>query len=340
MSKLEKILIIKMSALGDVFMALPHVEVIVNHHRGEPIWILTSPAFESLFIHHPRVKTAVLDRCGWIGEKSTIRRLFWVRKHRFTCIYDLQGNRTSRLIVRFSGALKRVGTQPNEVYNFHPQKPYAVDTQQNVFDRLNETLAAAGLPCAVPGICRMYPSMEDVDRVEEWKRENGIETGCYAVLHAGSSSQWPSKRWPQDCFARLAVLIEATGLRCVWVGGVADEKVNRYLARQVGIDATACFNLLQLYLLGRSALFAVTNDSGPMHVMAAAGIPVYSFFGPTNWIRSHAAGQKLRVFHRDVDCSPCFRGTCPDSKGHVCLDAIDPESVFSKIQQDMNLSTA
>jgi len=338
-----------MSALGDVFMALPHVEVIVNHHRGEPIWILTSPAFESLFIHHPRVKTAVLDRCGWIGEKSTIRRLFWVRKHRFTCIYDLQGNRTSRLIVRFStsrlivrfsGALKRVGTQPNEVYNFHPQKPYAVDTQQNVFDRLNETLAAAGLPCAVPGICRMYPSMEDVDRVEEWKRENGIETGCYAVLHAGSSSQWPSKRWPQDCFARLAVLIEATGLRCVWVGGVADEKVNRYLARQVGIDATACFNLLQLYLLGRSALFAVTNDSGPMHVMAAAGIPVYSFFGPTNWIRSHAAGQKLRVFHRDVDCSPCFRGTCPDSKGHVCLDAIDHESVFSKIQQDMNLSTA
>jgi heptosyltransferase-2 len=265
--------------------------------------------------------------------------MHWVRRQRFSVIYDFQGNRTSRLLVRFSGAPKRVGTQPNPVYTCHPVDPYTRATAQNVFDRLNDTLRSAGLTPATTGSTMLYPPPSDTASVFQWKREKGIQNGMYALIHAGSSKAWPSKRWPKEKYLQLASRIEAVGVRCVWVGAAEDLEVNLYLSRHMGIDATDRFNLLQLFVLGKDALFAVTNDSGPMHILSAAGIPVYSFFGPTSRIRSHAAGQKQRVLYHHVDCSPCFLGTCPADRHHACLSQIEPDIVFSKIDEELGLSS-
>lgn len=171
----------------------------------------------------------------------------------------------------------------------------------------------------------------------QWKRENNVRNGRFALMHAGSSRSWPSKRWPKEKFQELAARIQAAGIQCIWTGAADDRAVNTYLARHVGIDATERFSILQLYLLGKDALCAVTNDSGPMHIFAAAGIPVFSFFGPTSWIRSHAMGQASRVFIHHADCSPCFHGTCPPARQHICLDTIAPEDVFSTIQRHISL---
>jgi len=333
----EKILIIKMSALGDLFMALPHVDVILNHHEKDEIWLLTSPPYEVLFKHHPHMKVIILDRNEWFSSNSTLGRIRWVRKQRFSVIYDLQGNRTSRLLVRFSNAKMTVGTQPQSVYQYHPELPYTQDVQQNVFDRLNDTLIAAGLPGAKPG-CTLYPSSEDIDRIARWKIQNRLDNRKFALMHAGSSDQWPSKRWPKDRYLELAKMIEDNDIRCVWLGSKEDEAVNRYLSQRVGIDATGQFSLLQLYLMGKTALFAVTNDSGPMHILATTGIPVFSFFGPTSWVRSHAAGQGRRAIFNDADCSPCFLGICPSERQHVCLNTVEPEAVFFKIKVEIGLN--
>jgi len=334
-----KMLIIKMSALGDLFMALSHIDVILDHDRASEAWMLTSPAFAHLFANHPRIRTVVLDRSRRFGNDCLWGRVWWVRRQHFDAVYDLQGNRSSRRMVRFSGAPKRVGTQPRTIYTHHPEKPYTRETEQNVFDRLNDTLASAGLPPASPG-CRLYPSTQDRDAVMTWKRQNHIRRGAYALMHAGSSPTWPSKRWPKEKYLELATRLHAAGIQCIWIGAAEDRGINRELAGHVGIDATEQFSILQLYLLGSEALCAVTNDSGPMHIFAAAGIPVFSFFGPTSWIRSHAAGQASRVFTQNVPCSPCFSGICPSSKQHVCLDAIAPEDVFSAIQRHIPICRA
>jgi ADP-heptose:LPS heptosyltransferase len=217
------------------------------------------------------------------------------------------------------------------VYSHHPEKYYRKDTQQNVFERLNDTLVSAGLPRANPG-CTIYTLPKDNDMVSVWKTEHGVTDGGYVVLHAGASKKWVSKRWPESYFAELALMIEKTGKRCLWIGGSEDREINRNISNKVGIDATDVFTLPQLYLLGKTAAYAITNDSGPMHILAAAGIPVYSFFGPTNWVRSHAAGQGERVFTSEVPCSPCFKDQCPPAKGHACLRQISPEMVFARIE--------
>jgi len=323
-----------MSALGDVMIALPHVETIAENHKDDQVWILTGPQFAEFFINHPQLRVAVLDRHDKLFGNSTLSRILWIRKKQFDCIYDLQGNRTSRLLVRFSDAPKKVGTQPRAIYTHSPKHEYTRKTRQNVFDRLNETLQSGGLPPATAG-STLYLTENERGLVGKWKNETGLVDKNYALFHAGSSEEWLSKRWPEKHFAELARLVEAQGIQCIWVGGPDEKELNARLASRSGIDATGLFTLLQLYSLGREARFAVTNDSGPMHIFCASGIPVYGFFGPTDWTRSHGAGQSGRVLSNDVSCSPCFSGVCKSSVGHICLKGIEPEKVFHLIQEEL-----
>jgi ADP-heptose:LPS heptosyltransferase len=71
-----------------------------------------------------------------------------------------------------------------------------------------------------------------------------------------------------------------------------------------------------------------------MHVLAAAGLPVYAFFGPTDWRRSHALGQEQHVLHHAVDCSPCYLPVCPPARAHACLHGVKPAMVIERLEQD------
>ncbi len=110
--------------------------------------------------------------------------------------------------------------------------------------------------------------------------------------------------------------------------------MNGRLAGHTGMDATAVFSFTGLLALAGHAAFAVTNDSGPMHVLSAAGLPVYAFFGPTDWRRSHALGQAARVLLNPVPCSPCQLPVCPPERRHACLRGITPESVLTRLAAD------
>ena len=88
---------------------------------------------------------------------------------------------------------------------------------------------------------------------------------------------------------------------------------------------------MELAELGRRAKFAVTNDSGPMHVFSCVDIPVYAFFGPTDWRRNHAIGQENRVI------SP---GQVPGISGPSAIDlkTIGLDYVVSRLTKDGLLS--
>lgn len=330
---MKKVLIIKLSSLGDIFMALPHMDAILAHHREDSVYLLTTPPFVQLFSHHPRLRAVVLDRSGWFTPDSLLGRRKWIRQEDFDVVYDLQGNRSSRLLVRASRAAMRVGKEGGSVYNCYPPSD---DEGRHVFDRLTDFIAAAGVG-DVPPHCTLYPADVDTERVIKWKTGFGIADSRYVLLHAGSSPEWPSKRWPVTAFEKLSLKLEQIGFHCIWIGGKDDEGINHRLAARAGIDATGKFNVMQLYVLGQGARFAVTNDSGPMHILAASGIPVFSFFGPTDWARHHAFGQKQRVLYQPVDCGPCYKKKCPANRGHICLDTLLPQTAFEQICRELGL---
>ncbi|MBW1987946.1 MAG: glycosyltransferase family 9 protein [Deltaproteobacteria bacterium] len=330
---MKRVLIIKTSALGDIAMAAPHVEVICEHHRADEVYLLTGPGGVDLFYDHPKAKTVLLDDSRVLGETSLWGRVRWMRKTGFDVVYDLQGNRTSRRLVRWGRPKVSVGTQPEPVYDLHPPDHYLQSTQKNVFDRLNETLAAGGVaPAEGKSGFAVCPGKRAA--VDRWLAAR-VGDRPMAVFHAGSAGGWTSKRWPRENWLALAKMLDAAGLACVWVGSGPDAEWNRFLAGRVGVDATNRFSPVQVYDLASRARFGVASDSAPMHLFAAAGIPVFAFFGPTSPVRSHALNQGNRTMTHPVPCSPCYLPHCPGNKGHACLAGIGPEAVLSRIRAEV-----
>lgn len=322
----ERTLIIKVGALGDVVLCTPQIARILEHHPDE-VWLLTSPPFVPLFAGHPRLRVVAFARQGARAMWSALR---WVRRQRFTTVYDLQGSDRTRALTRLSGAGVRVGIAPRWIYTHTPPSD---DIREHVFPRLNRLIESAGLPAAEPRP-QLWPAQSERQRVIETLAKEGLTDQSFVVLHAGSSARWPSKRWEQDHFVALARGIEATGLRVIWIGGPDEVEINRVLAAQVGYDLTGAFSIPGLAELARLARFAVVNDSGPMHLLSAAGIPVYAFFGPTDWRRHHAVGQGERIFVHPVECSPCYLSECPPARAHRCLVEITPEQVLERLRRD------
>ena len=296
----EDILIIKLGALGDVVMATGLVDRILRHHAPRRCILLTGPTYGELFASRPGLELKTFDRSSL---RSTLATVQWIRKQRFRRVYDLQSNDRSGVMCGLSGIPERVGNHPRFPYNIHPQSRYT--GQCHIHARILGVLEAAGISADKLVPC-LYPSAADREKVDVWLQERDLADRKFVIMHAGASARRPEKRWPH--FRELAVSLAQRGFLTVWAGGEEDRRTNADLARVTGADATGAFSFLQLVALTARAQFAVTNDSGPMHLLACGSIPVYGLFGPTDWRRNHAVGQRERVLSLNRD-EPVFRKT-------------------------------
>ena len=280
---MARIFIIKLGALGDVVMATSLIRQIQHYHRNDEVWLLTAPAFTGIFNNHDNLNVVSLGRKGFIG---TIKILSWIRGKKFSRVYDLQSNDRSSLLCAFSGITERIGNHPHFPYNIHPAEKYT--GQCHIYDRMLQVLAAAGIkPVHEPPV--LPATDQERAQVHIWLQQNDFKDREFVILHAGASSKHPEKCWPH--FLELAKIIAKSGYKIIWIGSDADAAINKKLADEIGFDVSGIFSINELAELGRHAHFAVTNDSGPMHILSGSGIPVFAFFGPSNWRRNHAIGQ-------------------------------------------------
>ncbi len=282
-----KILIIKLGALGDMIMASPIIRRIQQHHENDSIHLLTTPAFAGLFKDWHGLQIQAFPRKG---PGSLWQSLRWLRKQRFDRLYDLQSNDRSGLLCAVSGVPARAGNHPRFPYHLHPHEPYV--GQCHAYERLQQILISAGIePSHEPP--QLPVTQEESQHIKKWLDDTELASSRFVLLHAGASLKHATKRWPY--FLDLALALQSKGFQIIWIGANDDTEVNRALAAKAGIDATALFDVTELAELGKHACFAVTNDSAPMHILSCSGIPVFGLFGPTNWRRTHALGQRHRV---------------------------------------------
>lgn len=284
---MSKVLVIKLGALGDVVMATPLLDAIARHHADDTLTLLTTPAFAPLFAPWPRYDVVSFARRGW---RNNLAVLHWLRGARFDRIYDLQANDRTALWCALSGTRERVGNHNRFPYTHHPADAWR--GQCHIFERMRAVLASAGIHDVAPRP-RLPCDEESRARVAAWCGARAVPDAQRVLLHAGASATRAEKIWPH--FAVLAARLVAHGFEVVWLGATPDSERNRALAEVGGVDATGVFSIAELAELGAHARFAVTNDSGPMHVLSAAGIPVFGLFGPSDWRRNHALGQAEHV---------------------------------------------
>lgn len=315
---MSSVLVIKLGALGDVVMATPLLDAIARHHAADELALLTTPAFAPLFADWPRFRVISFARNGWRNNLAVLR---WLRSSRFDRIYDLQGNDRTALWCALSGSRERVGNHNRFPYTHHPLDAWR--GQCHIFERMCAVLASAGIRDI--GERPLLPCNEAGQRkVNAWRQTYCADDARLVLLHAGASPSRPEKIWPH--FAALAARLLGEGCVVVWLGAEPDRRRNAELAKGGGIDATGLFALDELAELARHARFAVTNDSGPMHVLSAAGVPVFGLFGPSDWRRNHALGQAGNVI-ACVDHDARFLG----QRAGGCLATLSVDVVWSRL---------
>lgn len=157
--------------------------------------------------------------------------------------------------------------------------------------------------------------------------------GTLIGVHPGSA--WATKRWLPERFAELCRRLKADGLTPVLVGGPDDAALGERIARDSGaLNLVGKTGLEDLKgLMGRLAAF-VTNDSGPMHLAAASGVPVVALFGATTReLGFFPYGPGHRVVEADLACRPCgLHGARECPEGHfLCMRLLTVESVHAAV---------
>ncbi|MFZ0267942.1 glycosyltransferase family 9 protein [Caulobacter sp.] len=279
MSKeIKKVLVIKLGALGDFVLALAAMKKIREAHPRAKITLLTTPPFEALAKLSPYFNNVETDgRPSDFGELTAM--LGRLRKARYDRVYDLQTN--SRTNWYFQ-ALRPFPPQWSGIAAgcALPQRGKARE-QMHTLERQADQLKQAGIWPDAPTEPGGAPAPDLTWILRRPKAATGARTSKpYVLLVPGGSAHRPEKRWPVESYAQLAAMLKARGLDIVIIGGPQESAMARQIQKAVGQarDLTGRTDFAQLAVLGAKAALAVGNDTGPTHLLAAAGAPTIALF--------------------------------------------------------------
>ena len=198
---------------------------------------------------------------------------------------------------------------------------------------------ALGLPRGAELPEPPYPSLE-IDAQNRERFAGRLDAGQRDVVALMPGAAYgPAKCWPLDYFGELAAALAHHGTAVVVLGSKGEHAVGEQI-RQAGGDGV--FNLcgetrleetVDILSLARAA---VTNDSGLMHVAAAAGTHVIAIYGSSSAAFTPPLTANKTIVSLGLDCSPCFERECP--LGHLrCLREITPADMLIHVQSVLRL---
>ncbi len=190
--------------------------------------------------------------------------------------------------------------------------------------------------CGAPGLPRLHIGGDDEAWAESFCDEVGL-SGDYALIALNPGSTYgPAKCWPPGRYIELARrLLSSPRNRLLLVGGADNAGLIEYMHLSLLRRAVCAVgtDLMRLAALLKRCDLLITNDTGPMHVAAAAGTPVLALFGSTDHVTTSPLGPRSRVIRRQTDCSPCLKRRCP--RDHRCMEALSVDEVESAVLEQM-----
>lgn len=260
----KRILVIKLSALGDFILSIAAFQAIRRHHAGAEITLLTTAPFRALGAASGCFDRVWIDRrpAWWqVGAWLALRRQ--LAEADFERVYDLQRSDRSAGYFKLLPKPKPewVGTVAAASHRYvMPGGP-----PRHICDREADQLALAGVPTPdLPDLSFLTADVADLDLPPR-----------YGLLVPGGSAHRPGKRWPAEGYAALARHLLDQGITPLLLGAEAERKDIETIAEAAAGARDLCgrTSLEALTALGRGAALAVGNDTGPMHLIAAAGAP-------------------------------------------------------------------
>lgn len=351
--ELKRILLVQTAFLGDATLTLPMARDIKKLLPDCHLTVLCRADTAEIFHSSSWVDETLQDdkRGAQSGIFGLWRLSQKIRESGFDVAVVPHRSLRSALLVRLAGIPRRIGFSSSAGrFLFTQTLPFTWgmhDLERN----LGLLLPLSPTPPQTPTeqktvYLQPQARKEACRRIAQLLSENGIATNQRLVgFHPGSI--WPTKRWPEDRYAALIrQLSSQADIRPILIGGKNDIALAAKITREAQIpilDLTGKTSLSELIaLMGRLSLF-ITNDSGPMHVATACGVPTLAFFGPTTKeLGFFPYGPEHRVLEVDLACRPCgLHGAkvCPE--GHfLCMRLISVDRAVRTVMGMLNAKTA
>jgi lipopolysaccharide heptosyltransferase II len=334
--KAVNILVIKMSAIGDVILSVPSLKAIRTKFKHADIRVLVGLQSRDVLDGCPYINGKIV--CDFKGKDKGLSGLWRLgldlRKHCFDIVIDLQNNKKSHILSFLSLAPLRYGYK-NGKFSFlinngiKDDAPY-LDPIEHQF----RVLKSAGIK-PIDKQLELWPSPSDSERIDALLQEHWIKpTQSLVGINVRASARWASKNWPPKRIAELCDrLAKEFNMRVVLTGTKEDSpfiEKRRNMTASKPIVAAGRTGIMELASLVKRCKLYVTPDSAPMHIASAIGTPFVALFGPTDPVRHVAPSKNYIVIKKDLKCSPCYSPSC--SKGYKCMSGIEVEEVFAAVK--------
>ncbi len=342
MSEFESILVVAPSWIGDVVMSLGALRSLKARFPEARITVLVRPWVADLYQGCEVVaETLTYDPSGvHRGLTGFVRSVQTLRRAHFGAAVLFPNAFRAAILVWAARIPERWGYATD---GRGPLLSRAVPPAPRPFGRHQtyyylDLLQALGIPTAPPDHhLALTEAMEE--RATRLLSENGWHPGEPLLgLHPGATNS-SAKRWIPERYAEVGErLASSYGARVVVLGGRKEidmaERI-RSSMRSPSIYLAGATSLSELMGLVGKLNLLVTNDSGPMHLGSALGVPTVANFGPTDERETGPRGRHCRVVRNRVECCPCLHKKCPVD--HRCMLQVEVEDVYEAARQLLEL---
>lgn len=295
-----RILIVRLSAMGDVVHAMPAVAALRRAHPGAHIGWAIEPAWAPLLGPELVDKVHLVPSRRWTRSPLSPRTWREIRMTRaelkqagYDVALDMQGNVRSALIQRWSGAPRRIGEA-------HPREPLArlfynqrvAHSSVHIIDQDLE-LASAIFNDKLSYVATPFPVDHDA---QQWAEAvvSAHPAAKFAMLLPGAG--WGTKRWPPERYGEVARELSVLGFHSFINIGPGEEALGFATASVANGAATALPAALpRLIELLRRCSLCIGGDTGPLHLACALGVPTVGIFGPKDPARNGPYAVPSRV---------------------------------------------
>jgi heptosyltransferase-2 len=341
---IKRVLVRAPNWIGDAVMCEPALRGLRSVFPQAELVLLAKATVAELFAGYPG-----LDRVLVYEDKGKHRGLAgkWtlagtLRRHRFDLAVLFQNAFEAAFIAWLAGIPRRYGylTDGRAVFLTDPVAvPNPLPHQVGYYWNMLKPLGLSGEP--------LSPQLSVLPEEERIMGERLISSGVAPsdlVIGVNPGSTYGSaKRWLPDRFAEVAQRLaeqlcetEHKPAAVVIFGAKGEESLGRDIAARMrtrSVVLSGATTIRELMAVTKRCRLLLTNDTGPMHIASACGVPVVAIFGPTDWRTTAPYGQERSIVREPVDCAPCLLRECPID--HRCMTNVTVDRVYETAVQQM-----
>ena len=340
----QRILLIKLTSLGDVIHALPVASRLkTTFPRIKLFWVVEDrcasileahPLLEGVVVYPRKRIQALLARKAWGEAWREVGRLRRVlRDLRLDLSIDLQGLAKSGLMALLAGAPRRLGCTGLKEFSYWISQQVPEGEGLHAVDRNLKVAEFLGCPPGPPDF-QLGLRAEEKAWADDFLRIQGLMEGKKIIgMQVGASL--PQKCWPLEKWGGLLERLSSLeDVQVVLLGDAQDRERFQGKVPISGpglIDSLGRLSLRHLAAVMERCRLVVGADTGPLHLAVALGVPVVGLYGPDDPRYTGPYGSFHRIHYRPPACSPCYKQ--PTCQGRYdCLQAIEPEEVLESIR--------